>query len=42
MGVNIMRKHIAFLVFAPYGDSSSQVNEEKNKKLMIEIEGKWW
>ena len=37
-----MREHIAFLVFAPYGDSSSQVNEEKNKKLMIEIEGGYY
>lgn len=37
-----MRKHIAFLVFAPYGDSSSQVNEEENKKLTIEIEGGYY
>ena len=37
-----MREHIAFLVFAPYGDSSSQVNEDKNKKLMIELEGGYY
>ena len=31
--------HVYLLVFAPYGDSSSQVNEPANAKLTIELEG---
>ena len=34
-----MKKHIALLVFAPYGDSSSQVNAPENAKLMLELVG---
>ena len=31
--------HIELLVFAPYGDSSSQVNEPANAKLTLVLEG---
>jgi len=34
-----MKKHVELLVFAPYGDSSSQVNESANAKLTLELEG---
>jgi hypothetical protein len=35
----IMKKHVALLVFAPYEDSSSQVNEPANAKLTLELVG---
>lgn len=35
----MMKKHITLLVFAPYGDSSSQVNEPANAKLTLEVVG---
>ena len=31
--------HVYLLVFAPYGDSSSQVNEPENAKLTLELVG---
>ena len=31
--------HVYLLVFAPYGDSSSQVNEPANAKLTLELVG---
>ena len=34
-----MKKHVELLVFAPYGDSSSQVNEPANAKLTLVLEG---
>ena len=37
-----MKKHIELLVFAPFGDSSSQVNEPANAKLTLELVGGFW
>lgn len=37
-----MNKHIALLVFAPYGDSSSKVNDEGNKELTLELTGGYY
>ena len=37
-----MKKHVELLVFAPYGDSSSQVNEPANAKLTLVLEGGFW
>ena len=37
-----MKKHVDLLVFAPFGDSSSQVNEPANAKLTLMLEGGFW
>ena len=37
-----MKKHVDLLVFAPFGDSSSQVNEPANAKLTLVLEGGFW